>query len=439
MCTAKGLLFATLGLSSLGAVLGAQSPPVRGQLTRRETGNTKTEHSGHGDHLPATAAVSQKQIQTFVGTSNHHMPGDVQVGRSSLVHAVRDLVHEGTWQSDTKDEPNSFMKRMFTVSSSKAKSELRSQVQGVFPKQEFLDPVIVSELRCVHCIMTSAHRDYVITEGTLMGAARNGFLLPWDADGDFLFDARGGDYESFYKLFSPGPNSTASKQCPSTCQAMQVNLFIGPDTKIDGVAMHFWQGYDDLKSGSLVERATGERRQADEDTHKRLLGFLKNPNPARLHYNSSWFIRAGGVGYLDVAPYELYADTGPKTKVPAVALYNDATVGRNATKVILGGPHPVQLNVDSLLPINKHCMVKNFGANGVETLELSCQSKPEDYLQARYGKDWLKEPYNKYDDDASTWVHDEHSSSLEHFLVQKEKERESGEEKTASDKITKES
>lgn len=88
--TAQGFLFLTLGL---GAVLAVQKPPVRSQLMRREPGHRKTEHPGHGDQLPASAAVSQKQIPIqstgiavqLAVTTDQHMPGHLEVGASGSI------------------------------------------------------------------------------------------------------------------------------------------------------------------------------------------------------------------------------------------------------------------------------------------------------------------------------------------------------------------
>jgi len=271
---------------------------------------------------------------------------------------------------------------------------VKNQLEGVKEDQQFMNPDVVTELRCVHCIMTAANWNYMISEGTLLAAARDGFLLPWDADGDFAFDDHGGDYASFYKLFSPGPMSTASKQCPSACHQVEVHLFMGTDLDEQfGTKMHFWQGYADLVSGNLLELNSDNRRKAPADTHKKILERIKNRNPARLHIDGSRQFRAGGRGYLDLVSFQSLSAGTP------VEIY-EAPLKK--------------INVSDVMPINKHCILRNFGKDGVETIELSCPADPSVYLKANYGDDWQKRPFNKYD--GGKWLLDERAGTLEGFL-----------------------
>jgi len=245
-------------------------------------------------------------------------------------------------------------------------------ISGEHPLSKYLNPEILFELRCVHCLMTAAKMDYFISEGTLLGTVRDGFLLPWDGDGDIVFEAK--DYDAFYKVFSPGPIGTGDyAKCPK-CNKIQVGLFT-PGLKINGVQMNFFSSYDEILSGNLSTLKGCEKIPAPKEMHDSLLDLSKRPNSARIHWNTDSRIRNGGHGYLDVAPFFKNA--------------SEIVVLENVTKRL--AQHDVYPLVD--------CKAKVFTPhNKLRSVTLRCPKNPRPYLDQTYEKGWAKAPFNKYVD-----------------------------------------
>eukprot|EP00929_Paragymnodinium_shiwhaense_P015205 TRINITY_DN123265_c0_g1_i1.p1 TRINITY_DN123265_c0_g1~~TRINITY_DN123265_c0_g1_i1.p1 ORF type:complete len:464 (+),score=65.81 TRINITY_DN123265_c0_g1_i1:143-1534(+) len=254
------------------------------------------------------------------------------------------------------------------------------------PGRRYFDPDILLELKCVHCMMAAAGRDYFVSEGTLLAAARNGFLLPWDADGDIVFHAQDEvDYDAFYRIFSPGFGAGTHSDCGGECQNLTVVLFT-PKLTDHGRELHFWQAYSDIVAGTPVT-LDGEKFTASREVRQRLQEIAKEPNPARLLYTPDPTGRTSGRGYLDVAPYEI-----DKAR-------NELTIWELPKK---------KLKADAIYPLNKNCSVVAFGeAQSMQRLDLACPQNPAAYLDITYADaDWRKEAYNRFDEQLAKWVHD---------------------------------
>eukprot|EP00929_Paragymnodinium_shiwhaense_P097056 TRINITY_DN58833_c0_g1_i1.p1 TRINITY_DN58833_c0_g1~~TRINITY_DN58833_c0_g1_i1.p1 ORF type:complete len:325 (+),score=66.03 TRINITY_DN58833_c0_g1_i1:114-1088(+) len=267
---------------------------------------------------------------------------------------------------------------------------------------------IADEFKCVDCVMRNAGRDYVITEGALLGTARNGFLLPWDSDGDFSFDVRGADgkedVQGFYKLFSEKGMIKTKANC-SLCGTVTMAHFIGDQTR-EEQKIHPWQTYDDIVSGSLLASKGSSRVQVPKTQHLELLELLTRAHDSRIFVSSEpGFVRDGGGGYIDVEPFftnqDKHGDNRP-------GMWHNLAISAK---------------VDDVLP-SKRCQTLHFAEAGVNTLELNCPANPNALLQEYYGsRNWQNVPYNKYDDKKETWMLDRspHAPSLQEYMAQKYK------------------
>merc|ERR1719393_348401 len=289
-----------------------------------------------------------------------------------------------------------------------------AQLRGERKDQRFYRQDLFSEFSCVDCLMRVHDRDYMITEGSLLGATRGGFFIPWDSDGDFSFDVKDKNgvknQTAFYEVFTRSNIQANKEKCPM-CANMAMAHFT-PNYKVDGVEMHCWQTWDDIMSGELLAAKGSEHKKLSKKDHADLLKRIEDVHDTRLFFSDLAEYRDGGGGYLDVEPYfideegkfrNLMLTVDPKLALPPQR-YRVAHFTPNAD---------AQANVNVLLEGGG--MVGQAGS--VQFVELNCPAKPTEMLQHYYGKNWQKVPYNKYD--GKKWILDKDpkAPSLSNFLL----------------------
>jgi len=234
----------------------------------------------------------------------------------------------------------------------------------------------------------------MITEGSLLGATRDGFFLPWDSDADLAFDSRAEngteDLGGFYELFTRREMKLSEKKCPM-CKGVTLTHFMDGFKDEDGTELYWWQTFDDILVGNVIEPVTMHHRKVSAATRNQMLQRILNEKiDSRIFPNSLPSIR-DGPEYIDVEPFWEDPDSGK---------------WRN-----------LQVSVDkgSMLPTQRCNVLALLDKSSSERLELNCPSRPAAFLDVYYQKQWTTPPYNRYD--GNRWVNVEGGPSLNDFLA----------------------
>eukprot|EP00929_Paragymnodinium_shiwhaense_P100852 TRINITY_DN63488_c0_g1_i1.p1 TRINITY_DN63488_c0_g1~~TRINITY_DN63488_c0_g1_i1.p1 ORF type:complete len:364 (+),score=61.73 TRINITY_DN63488_c0_g1_i1:87-1178(+) len=288
------------------------------------------------------------------------------------------------------------------------------QLKGEKSSQRFFRADITQELTCVDCLAQLTGRDYLITEGSLLGASRGGFFMPWDSDGDFSFSVMDKDGKQdqagFYKLFTRSAMTTNRAKCPM-CGNITMGHFT-PGLEQDGVQLHCWQTWDDITSGHLLEAKGDKHRKLNEGDHKKLLKRIGEIHDSRVFFSELPEYRDGGGGYLDVEPF--YSDTGEDWKNLAVRVAKSDALPTQRCRVARFAPDAKAAAAAVLL---QNTSASHDG--NVQFVELNCPAKPSALLEKYYGKKWTEEMYNNFN--GKRWVSTAHAEPLLNYLVRQHK------------------
>eukprot|EP00929_Paragymnodinium_shiwhaense_P113897 TRINITY_DN82197_c0_g1_i1.p1 TRINITY_DN82197_c0_g1~~TRINITY_DN82197_c0_g1_i1.p1 ORF type:complete len:358 (+),score=93.12 TRINITY_DN82197_c0_g1_i1:122-1195(+) len=263
-------------------------------------------------------------------------------------------------------------------------------------QQRYYKKELVQQLRCVDCVALRAKRDYTITEGSLLGAARGGFFIPWDSDGDVSFDVRNAageeDPEGFYNLFSEANAKQRQKDCPH-CGDVVLAHFT-PDIPNDEgkPPLWHWQTIDAIRSGNLLEASGYTYHRVPDEVRGELLEKLKGRIDSRLFWNKPYVY--GGGPYVDLEPF-----------------YVDSNSGRWKNLAI-------ETPSEEAMPFQR-CSLAHFDEASVNNVELSCPKKPAAFLEKYYGANWKQEPYNAFED--GKWSRMDAGPALHDFLLKSSK------------------
>lgn len=282
---------------------------------------------------------------------------------------------------------------------------LRLELRGEHKTQRFYRQDLVSELACVDCLLRFSEREYMITEGSLLGAARDGFFIPWDSDGDVQFDIHNKhgdkDQAGFYELFTRHNIKANKERCPM-CGNMAMGHFT-PNLVQDGVALHCWQTLDDIMSGNLLEAKGDKHRKLSNKTHSALLNKIGELHDSRLFFSELAEYRDGGGGYVDVEPY--FIDKEDKK-------FHNLQVSVDPEEAL----PPQRCRIAHFTPLAKENVLLEGAdvhsqAGSVQFVELNCPAKPTAFLDQYYGTDkWRQPPYNTFN--GQKWILDKSNGSL---------------------------
>lgn len=273
-----------------------------------------------------------------------------------------------------------------------------SLLEGEHINQQWYPKNLSTMLRCADCVILAGGRDYTITEGTLLGATRDGFFLPWDSDGDIAFDANGPDGKEdiagLYHLFTRRSMKQTADRCPM-CKGVTLTHFMDNFKDSDGTELYWWQTFDDILVGNVLEPVTMHHRKISNATRDEMVKrILHDKVDSRIFPNPMPSIR-DGPEYIDLEPFWI-EDDGPEK----------------------GKWRNLQVSVDkgSMLPFQRCNILALLGETTSERVEVNCPSRPSTFLDVYYMKQWHNPPFNKYED--GEWVQAEGPPLREYLAKQ---------------------